>query len=196
MTDGTPLEHHEIPYEEAGAEQDPTVAGNTTMPGAAAERLRLESALLEAQEEIRERRLAIEVIRNELTRAREDLDAARTRHKDDADRFREGLAHLRTSADEAVAHEQRTTGELTARLGQAEDTIAHLQEQLELSEASLALAHAEIEDLRAELQQARDGSAAVVEALAGARGAAAEARADAERLLARLRTLGEGLGEV
>jgi chromosome segregation protein len=194
MTDGTPLEHHEISYEEASAEQDPTLAGDTTMPGAAAERLRLESALLEAQEEIRERRLAMEVIHNELSRTRQDLDAERTHHKDDAERFREGLVHLRTSADEAVAYEQRTTRELTARLGQAEDTIVHLQEQLESSEASLALAHTETEDLRAELQQSRDESAAVVEALAGARGAASEARADAERLLARLRTLDEGLG--
>jgi chromosome segregation ATPase len=194
MSDGTPLEQHEIPHEEAGAEQDPTVAGDTTVPGATAERLRLESALLEAEEELRERRLAMEVIRNELARTREDLDAERTHHRDDVERFREGLAHLRTSADEAIADERRATRELTARLGQAEDAIAHLQEQLESSEASLALAHTETGELRADLQRAREESAAVDDVLAGARGAAAEARADAERLLARLRTLGEGLG--
>jgi chromosome segregation ATPase len=194
MTDGTPLEDHEIPYEEGAAEDDPSAPGDTTMPGAAAERLRLESALLEAEEEIRERRLAMEVIRNELARTRQDLDAERSHHNDDAERFREGLAHLRTSADEAVAHAQRTTRETTARLRQAEETIAQLQEQVESSEASLALAHSDTEALRAELQQAREESAAAVEALAGARGAAAEARADAERLLARLRSLDEGLG--
>jgi chromosome segregation ATPase len=194
MTEGTPPEHYEIPPQEGDPAQDPTVAGEATVPGAAADRLRLESALLEAQEEIRDRRLAMEVIRNELARARQDLDAERERHKDDAERFRANLAHLRASADDAVADEQRATSELTERLDDAEGTIAQLREQLESSHASLAVAQSEIEDLRAELRQAREEFAADGEALTRARDAAAEARADTERLLERLRTLAEGLG--
>lgn len=195
MTDGTPLEQDDIRPQEGRAGPDPAVADDTTVPGAAADRLRLESALLEAQEEIRERRLALEVISSELARTQQDLDAERARHKEDAERFHEGLARLRTSAEEAVAEEQRATRELTARLGEAEDTIAQLRNQLESREAELALAHTEAAEVRAELRQVREESAEAVEALAGARGAAAEARADAERLLARLDTLGEDLGQ-
>jgi chromosome segregation ATPase len=194
MTDGTPLEQHEARRQEGDSGQDPPVASDTTVPAAAADRLRLESALLEAQEETRERRLAAEVIRKELARARQDLDAERAGRQDDAERFRESLAHLRASADEAIADEQRARLDLTARLHDAEETISRLREELEASRASLAEAIAETDDLRAELQNARAECTAVVETVADARGAAADARADTERLLERLRTLGERLG--
>jgi chromosome segregation ATPase len=192
MTDGTPLEQDETRLQ-GDPGQDLPVADDTTVPAAAAERLRLESALLEAQEENRERRLATEVIRKELARARQDLDAERAAHQDDAERFRKSLAHLSASADEAIADEQRARLDVTARLRDAEETMSHLREELESSHASLAEAVAETDDLRAELQNARAESTAVVETVAGARGAAADARADAERLLERLRTLGERL---
>jgi chromosome segregation ATPase len=170
------------------------VTGDKTVPAAATDRLRLESALLEAQEENRERRLATEVISKELARARQDLDAERAAHEDDAERFRESLAHLRASADEVIADEQHARLDLTARLRDAEETMSHLREELESSRASLAKAIAESDDLRAELQNVRAECTAVVETVVGARDAAADARADAERLLEQLRTLGERLG--
>src|SRR4051794_15050705 len=190
MADRTPLEQHEALLQEGGPGQDPPVAGDKTVPAAATDRLRLESALLEAQEENRERRLATEVISRELARARQDLDAERAAHEDDAERFRESLAHLRASADEVIADEQHARLDLTARLRDAEETMSHLREELESSRASLAKAIAESDDLRAELQNARAECTAVVETVVGARGAAADARADAERLLEQLRTLG------
>lgn len=194
MTDGTPREQDEVATEVPRAEQDPTAAGDTITAGTAAERLRLETALLEAQQEIRERRLALDVIRNELARTQQDLDAERAQHKEDAERFREDLAHLRALADEAAAQEQHATRELSARLGESEDAIAELREELESSQAQLGLAHTETGDLRAELQEAREQSATAVGAFAGARDAALEARADAERLLERLRSLADELG--
>jgi chromosome segregation ATPase len=134
------------------------------------------------------------VIRTELARARQDLDAERGAHEEDAERFRESLSHLRASADEAIADEQRARLDLNARLRDAEETMSRLHEELDSSCASLARAIAERDDLRAELQSARAECTAVGQTVAGARGAAADARADAERLLERLRTLGERLG--
>jgi chromosome segregation ATPase len=170
---------------------DPPVAGDTTVPADGADRLRLESALLEAQEENRERRLAADVIGKELARTREDLDAERAARHEDAERFRASLAHLRASADEAIADEQRARADLTARLREAEETASQLRDELEASRASLAKAITERDDLRAELANARADSTAIVETVAGARGAAADACAATERLLEQLRTFGE-----
>jgi hypothetical protein len=144
------------------------VRGATPAPGG--ERVRLESELLAAQEEIRELRTAAERAQEELTRARDDLNAERERHAGDAERFREGLARVRESAAEALAVEQSAAQQLRGELDEA--VAARMQ------------AESEAETLRARLA-----------GLEHARSAADEARAEGERMLSRLQTLRDALGD-
>jgi hypothetical protein len=164
-------------------------------PGRGAELLRLEAELVAAHEEIRELRAAAEQAQEELTRAREDLKAERDRHAADAERFREGLARVQASAEQALAVEQRAARQLGSELHQALDAVeardaalADLREQLEAATAARTQAQ----------HQARTQLEAVQERLAArenARSAAEEARTDAEHLLGRLTTICEALRE-
>jgi chromosome segregation ATPase len=177
------------------AKADPIAADDQLAPGPGADRVRLESALLEAQEEIHEHRLAMEVMRKELGRTREDLTAAHQRLKEDAERFRDGLAQVRASADQALADEQSATQEMASRLGAAEDAVARLREELESATSSLARVNAEAEDMRLELSRVREESENATGALAIHRTVVEEARSDGERLLARLIALEESLND-
>jgi hypothetical protein len=147
--------------------------------------------LLAAQEELHDVRVELEQTQAELTRARDDLRAGRERRAGDSERFRDGLAKVRESAEEALAAEQRATRQLEADLQEARDAIGTndaelqtLREQLDAAESETLTLHErvtqletaaeETERLRAELKEAGD--------------AIDQARNDAERLLDRLTT--------
>jgi hypothetical protein len=147
--------------------------------------------LLAAQEELRDVRVELEQTQADLTRARDDLGAERERRAGDSERFRDGLAKVRESAEEALATEQRATRQLEADLQEARDAIGAndaelqtLREQLDAAESETLTLHErvtqlesaaeETERLRAELKEAGD--------------AIDQARNDAERLLDRLTT--------
>ena len=145
--------------------------------------------LLAAQEELREVRIELEQTQAELTRARDDLQAERERRAGDSERFRDGLAKVRESAEESLAAQQGAARQLESDLQEARDAIetkdADLQtarEQLVATESEtltlrerveqLEAAAEETERLRAELKESAD----VIE----------QTRNDVERLLDRL----------
>jgi hypothetical protein len=96
----------------------------------AAKELALETALLVAQEDVRELRAAVERAHVELTATREDLEAERRRRAEDAERFREGLERVRGSAEAALAraagHGARQRAEIGAARAEAEQLVARL----------------------------------------------------------------------
>jgi hypothetical protein len=146
----------ERPLPAAGESPPPTEVPHAA--GDAVDRLRLQAALLEAQVENRERRGAMEVIRNELARTRRQLEAERERRAADAARFRAGLAGVQHSAEEALAAEQ------TAR----------------------ATAEDELQKVRAEVERLAREAAGFRASLAEVRESGSEVHALAERLLHRV----------
>jgi hypothetical protein len=173
--------------------------------------------LLAAQEEVREVRVAMAQTQAELARAREDLKAERERRTGDGERFREGLAKVRESAEKALAVEQGTTRRLGTELREAHEAIEAkdaaletLRGQLEAAAAAKTQAEAkaleeverlrkhmakletdakETARLRAELERSRARADAARTALEKAYGSVDQARSEAERLLGRLSAL-------
>jgi hypothetical protein len=137
---------------EPGAEGAAT--GNVELPVRSrpgAERLRLEAELLAAREELREAHRS----EAELSRARDDLAAEREGRAGDAVRFREGLAQVRESAEEALALEQRTSEQLRDELKAAADALAAKEGELADVRGELEVAaafRAETEAAKAEAQ--------------------------------------------
>jgi hypothetical protein len=167
-------------------------------PPPAAERLRLQSELVAAQEEARELRAALERAEAELGRAREDLQAERDRQTADAERFREGLASVQASAEEALAAEQHGAEQMRAELEaataarqDAQDTVDELREKL----AALEKTHEDNERLRAELELARVQAEAARARREGAYSAAAEARDQVQELLERIVAVRDALDD-
>jgi hypothetical protein len=170
--------------------------------------------LLSAQEEVRELRVAMQLTEAELTRAREDLRAERERRAGDSERFREGLAKVRESAEKALAAEQSATQRLGTELREAREAIEAkdaaletLRGQLEAAAAAQTQAEAkareeaealrkhvaklesdakDTERLRAELERSRARADAARTELEKAYGSVDQARSDAERVLGRL----------
>ena len=106
---------------------DDAKPGNVELPirsRAGTDRLRLEADLLAAGEELREAQSALHRVEEELSRARTDLEAEREARAADAVRFREGLVHVRESAEEALVAEQRTAGQLRDELTAASEAVA------------------------------------------------------------------------
>ena len=87
--------------------------------------------LLAAQEELRDVRIELEQTQAELTRARDHLRAERERRAGDSERFRDGLAKVRESAEEALAAEQGAARQLDADLQEAHAAIATKDADLE-----------------------------------------------------------------
>jgi hypothetical protein len=112
--------------QDSGAEPRALAVRSAEAPigAGAADRVRAEAQLLAAEEEIRELRAAHERLQAELGRAQEDLRAERERHADDAERFRDGLARVQTSAREAI--EARDAALDRARAG-AEELLATIR---------------------------------------------------------------------
>lgn len=134
--------------------------------------------LLAAQEEVREVQAALEQTRAELARAREDLQAERNRRAADGERFREGLAGVRESAEQALAAEQAT--------------VTQLRSQAEATEAARTEAEATADALRKQVEKLESDSQETGQLrseLATAHSAVDEARGDAERLLGRLTSI-------
>src|SRR3954451_14047883 len=71
-------------------------------PRPAAETLRSQAALLAAQEEAREALSARGQVLQELARVREDLEAERSAHAADAERFKRGLPRVRDAGEAAL----------------------------------------------------------------------------------------------
>jgi hypothetical protein len=137
-----------------------------------AERLRLETRLLEETEELEEARATAREAEEALQRALADLAAERERRAAEAERFREGLATVRRSAEEALA---AATGARAEAEEQARSEIAALRERI----AELEPASAERDAARAELGRAH-------EELDAARTALAAVREQAQELLGRV----------
>ena len=157
--------------------------------GGSAERLRLEADLVAAQEELRETGSALEQTREQLARAREDLEAGHARHAADAERFREGLARVRESAERALAAEQDTARQLELDLRRAHDELALLREQVVQHERAAA----EVEELRADLETARRRGDDAHTRLREAQRPVAEAHAETEQLLRRVTAIANAL---
>jgi hypothetical protein len=159
--------------------------------------------LLAAEEEAREVRASLQQTQAELTRAREDLQAERERRAGDGERFREGLAKVRESAEHALTEEQVTVSLLRADLREAQAAIEAqnaaaetLHAQIETADATRtraeAAAQAEIEALReqvAQLESDDTETERLRSQLEQAHGAVDQARSDAERLLDRLTSI-------
>lgn len=157
--------------------------------------------LVAAQEDLREVRVAMQQIQQELERVRDDLQAERERRTGDSERFREALAKLRESAEEALAVEQSANSQLGSDLREAQAALEKmdadlktLRGQLEAAGSALteaeAKAGAEAEALRKRVAKLESDGGKETERLRAelekARGVVDEARDDAERLIARL----------
>jgi HPt (histidine-containing phosphotransfer) domain-containing protein len=132
---------------------------------------------------------------------RDDLQAERERRTGDSERFREALAKLRESAEEALAVEQSANSQLGSDLREAQAALEKmdadlktLRGQLEAAGSALteaeAKAEAEAEALRKRVAKLESDGGKETERLRAelekARGVVDEARDDAERLIARL----------
>jgi hypothetical protein len=157
--------------------------------------------LVAAQEDLREVRVAMQQIQQELERARDDLQAECERRTGDSERFREALAKLRESAEEALAVEQSANSQLGSDLREAQAALEKkdvdlrtLRGQLEAAGSALteaeAKAEAEAEALRKRAAKLESDGGKETERLRAelekARSVVDEARDDAERLIARL----------
>jgi hypothetical protein len=158
-------------------EDDEQAPAAATTP--AAERLRLETELLEQAERLAEARDAAQRAESALQRAAADLAGEREGRAADAERFREGLAKVRDSAEDALiaaaaarAHDEEL---MTAEIADLHARIAGLEPM-----------GAERDAARLELEEARRELDAVRAELDGARDALSSARTDAQALVDRL----------
>lgn len=135
----------------------------------AADRLRLETQLLEEAEQLEDARATAREAEEALHRAQADLAAERERRAADAERFREGLATVRRSAEEALAA--------------ATDARAEAEEQVRSEISTLRERIAELEPASAERDAARAELARAHEELDAARGALQATRERAQELL-------------
>jgi hypothetical protein len=165
-------------------------------PRTGVERLQLEGELVAAQEELHELRAGMQRAQEELSRARADLDAERSRRAADADRFRQALERVQTSAAEAVAMEQQAAEQRLQDVQQALSdrtaTVELLRGQLDTAVADRARADAAV---AAELEHMRGQDGELRAKLERARSAADGARTEVEQLLARLATMRDELGD-
>jgi hypothetical protein len=170
---GSELTGDALPVESLdGGEDGPDPAPAASGLEAAADRLRLETQLLEEAEELEDARAAARRADEELQRVRADLATEREGRAADAERFREGLATVRRSAEEALAAAAAARAENAER---ARTEIAALRERI----AELEPAGAELDSVRGELDSVRGE-------LDAARGTLSAARASAQELVDRL----------
>jgi hypothetical protein len=141
--------------------------GAAAVPDAdgAADRMRLEAQLLDARQQLEEARVAARRAQEELQRAQEDLAAEREREAADAVRFREGLAKVRASAEEAIAaaalDRSRAEEEARAEIAALRERVA----ELEPASEELRAARSELDDARGALAEARSSAQALLDGL-------------------------------
>jgi hypothetical protein len=198
--EATEIAHDPPPEAEVGvvakAEAEPEHAPENGGPAAVGAQVEL----LAAQEEVRAVRVSLQQTEAELARAREDLEAERTRQAADSERFREGLAQVRETAERALADEHRTVSRLDSELRDAKEAaevkdaeLDALGKQLvaadEVRTQAEATAQSEIDALREQVAKLeRDGGETerLRAELEEADASIEQARDDAERLLQRL----------
>jgi hypothetical protein len=177
------------------AEAEPTVEPVAETPGAA-DGLRLQAALLAAEETAREAEAAARQAETELTRARDDLATEREGRRVDAERFRQRLDGFQASAADAVTAEQAARRDTESQLEPLRERIAALEQAAADADAMRAdlddareqaqEAGAEAARLRGALEAAEGQAQAARAELAASRSALDEVREDAERLLRHL----------
>ena len=145
------------------------------------EALRLQAALLTAEEHAREQQAAAQQTGAELARAQQDLAAERAARAADAERFRETLERFRVAADEAVASEQGAAAQLGIDLREAHEALDGLRAELEQSQQEAARSRSALEDAEVQARAARADHAKLS-------GALDEACAGVERLLEQLKS--------
>src|SRR5215210_7414737 len=138
----------------------------------AADRLRLETQLLEEAEQLEDARGAAREAEEALHRAQADLAAERERRAADAERFRDGLAMVRRSAEEALAAatDARAEAEEQVRneISTLRERIAELEPasaERDAARAELARAHEELDAARAALQATRERAQELLDGL-------------------------------
>jgi hypothetical protein len=163
-------------------------------PRPAAETLRLQAALLAAQEEAREASAAHGQVLQELARVREDLEAERSAHAADAERFKQGLTQVRDAGEQALAATESEVAGLRERVRELEGElgdVAGLRSRLATAEGELEQARGETDELRAQFGRAQEDIRETKGALERARAEAAET----ERLRGRLDAVRHALEE-
>jgi hypothetical protein len=145
----------EEPPEPPAVEEPPEPPVATDPAG----RLRLETQLLDQAEQLEEARAAAHRAEAALLRAESDLAAEREARAADAERFREGLTLVRSSAEEALA------AAADARARDEDRTKAERDE----AQAALELAQSELDALRGALAAAQSDAQALVDRLSGRR---------------------------
>jgi hypothetical protein len=164
------------PAPEPAEEQAPSTPDAPAAADGGADRLRLHTELLTAEQRVHELEAQAEQARSELAHARQTLASEQQRHAADAERFREGIAQVRESAEQAMAAEREAGARLQAEADEARAAAKTLRERV------------------AELEREQQTAQADLEVLTAARDAADSVRADAERLLSGLETLRGSLG--
>src|SRR4051794_30355736 len=119
-------------------------------PRPATETLRLQAALLAAQEAAREASAARRQVLQELARVREDLEAERSAHAADAERFKHGLTQVRDAGENALA---ATEGELAGLRERVRELEGEVHDVATL-DSRLATAQGELDQARAEKTEA------------------------------------------
>ena len=158
-------------HEEPPAVEAPRRAAEVDVDGAA-DRLRLETQLLEETEQLEDARAIAREAEEALHRAQTDLAAERERRATDAERFREGLATVRGSAEVALAAatEARAEADEQARseISMLRERIAELEPasaERDAARAELARAHEELDAVRAALHATRERAQALLDGL-------------------------------
>ena len=174
-TNGDPLA---VEVLEEAVETEPTATEAPPAPPVAAEaadatgRLRLEAQLLDQAEQLEEARTAAQRAEAALLRAETDLAAEREARAADAERFHDGLAQLRSSAEEAIAKLEPASAERDAariELAEARSELEAVRGELEVVRAEVEDARGEVEDARGALDVARADAQALVDRLSGRR---------------------------
>ena len=157
-----------------------------------AETLRLEAALLAAQQEAREAVAARDRALQELARAREDLEAERSTHSAESERFKQGLARVRDTGEQALAAAEAEMAVLRARVLELEG----LADSAAVLRAKLATAEGEFKQLRAEDAERRTALGRAEEEIHSIRAALEQAQSEAavaDELRGRLDAVREAL---
>lgn len=178
--DGLPLE----PLHAGDAADQPAADGSPEPAdvGSAVDRLRLETQLLEETEQLEEARASARRAAEALQRAEADLAEERSLRAADADRFREGLATVRGSAEEAIA----AAAAASDRAEQQAHALRTRVAELEAASTEVDAVRSELAEAREELEQTRGDVRSLRDELDAARGALAGARAGAQELLDQL----------
>ena len=173
--DGDPLPVQLLDAQDGEAPPAEETPRRTPDVNGAADRLRLETQLLEEAEQLEDARAAARDAEEALLRAQADLAAERERRATDAERFREGLATVRGSAEVALAAatEARAEADQQARseISLLRERIAKLEPasaERDAARTELARAHEELDALRGALHATRERAQELLDGLSDA----------------------------